>query len=80
MLATRQPRWSSSSLQCISQTWRILFFFQANGGLLLLCNRDDTDMRYRKTDEIGSDERFLCFCFACEMDGAFGMQEGACFG
>lgn len=82
-LATRQPPGGLPHHSSIEdKTWRILFFFQARArSVVPLSDQNNTDMRSTKTDEIGSDEMFLCLCFfACEMDGSFGMQEGAWFG
>lgn len=54
--------------------------FRQERGLLFPPGQDDTDIRFPKTDEIVLTRCFFAFASACEMDGSFGMQEGAWYG
>lgn len=67
-LAIRQPKWRSSSLQCGSQNMTYFLLLPTRSKVCCSSDQDDTDMRFPKMDEIGSDEMFLCFCF-CVRDG-----------
>lgn len=80
-LATREPQWPSSSLQYRSQNMAYFVLLSGEGEVCCssLTKTTPTCAPPRWT-RLDLTRCFFAFAFACEMDGSFGMQEGAWFG